>query len=51
MTPKTIRKSLLCLSLAMALSQPVIAQSTDTFIASHIRVDGQPRISDGKLFT
>lgn len=51
MTPKTIRKSLLCLSLAMALSQPVIAQSIDSFIASDIRVDGLQRISAGTVFT
>lgn len=51
MTPKTIRKSLLCLSLAMALSQPVIAQSTDAFVASDIRVDGLQRISAGTVFT
>lgn len=51
MTPQTIRKSLLCLSLAMALNQPVTAQSTDTFTASDIRVDGLQRISAGTVFT
>ena len=40
MTPSTIRKSLLCISLAAALCQPAYAQSSDTFTASDIRIDG-----------
>ena len=51
MTHQIIRKSLLSLSLALALGQPVLAQSTDTFIASDIRVDGLQRISAGTVFT
>jgi outer membrane protein insertion porin family len=51
MTHQIIRKSLLSLSLALALGQPVFAQSTETFIASDIRVDGLQRISAGTVFT
>jgi outer membrane protein insertion porin family len=51
MTPNHYRKSLLCLSLAFALSQPVQAQSGDAFVASDIRVDGLQRISAGTVFT
>lgn len=51
MTPNHYRKSLLCLSLAFALSQPVQAQNSDAFVASDIRVDGLQRISAGTVFT
>lgn len=51
MTPTHFRKSLLCLSLALALSQPVHAQSGDAFVASDIRIDGLQRISAGTVFT
>ncbi|WP_395772307.1 outer membrane protein assembly factor BamA [Arenimonas sp.] len=51
MTPSNLRKSLLCLSLAIALSQPAQAQMTETFVASDIRVDGLQRISAGTVFT
>jgi outer membrane protein insertion porin family len=51
MTPNHYRKSLLCLSLAFALSQPVQAQNGDAFVASDIRVDGLQRISAGTVFT
>lgn len=51
MTLNHYRKSLLCLSLAFALSQPVQAQSGDAFVASDIRVDGLQRISAGTVFT
>lgn len=51
MTHHIIRKSLLSISLALALGQPVLAQNTDTFIASDIRVDGLQRISAGTVFT
>ena len=51
MTSSNLRKSLLCLSLAIALSQPVHAQSAEPFVASDIRVDGLQRISAGTVFT
>ena len=51
MTPSNLRKSLLCLSLAIALSQPAHAQLADPFVASDIRVDGLQRISAGTVFT
>ena len=51
MTHQIIRKSLLSLSLSLALGQPVLAQSTESFIASDIRVDGLKRISAGTVFT
>lgn len=51
MTPTHFRKSLLCMSLALALSQPLHAQSADAFVASDIRVDGLQRISAGTVFT
>ncbi len=51
MTPTTLRKSLLCISLATALCQPVFAQNIDTFTASDIRVDGLQRISAGTVYT
>ncbi|MBP6534822.1 MAG: outer membrane protein assembly factor BamA, partial [Arenimonas sp.] len=51
MTPSTIRKSLLCISLAAALCQPAYAQSSDTFTASDIRIDGLQRISAGTVYT
>lgn len=51
MTHQIIRKSLLSLSLALALGQPVFAQNTETFIVSDIRVDGLQRISAGTVFT
>ena len=51
MTSSKFRKSLLCISLAAALSQPVFAQSADTFTASDIRVDGLQRISAGTVYT
>ena len=42
MTSPKFRKSLLCLSLAVALGQPVHAQVADSFVAADIRVDGKP---------
>lgn len=51
MTHQIIRKSILSISLALALGQPVYAQSTETFVASDIRVDGLQRISAGTVFT
>jgi outer membrane protein insertion porin family len=51
MTPSKLRKSLLCISLAAALCQPVYAQSTGTFTASDIRIDGLQRISAGTVYT
>lgn len=51
MTSTTFRKSLLCISLAAALCQPVFAQNSSTFTASDIRVDGLQRISAGTVFT
>ncbi|HWR95364.1 MAG TPA: outer membrane protein assembly factor BamA [Arenimonas sp.] len=51
MTPSNLRKSLLCISLAAALCQPVFAQGTETFTASDIRIDGLQRISAGTVFT
>ena len=51
MTPSKPRKSLLCISLAAALCQPVYAQSTGTFTASDIRIDGLQRISAGTVYT
>ncbi|MFZ9311537.1 MAG: outer membrane protein assembly factor BamA [Arenimonas sp.] len=51
MTPSNLRKSLLCLSLAIALSQPAQAQMAEPFVASDIRVDGLQRISAGTVFT
>jgi outer membrane protein insertion porin family len=51
MTPSNLRKSLLCLSLAIAMSQPAQAQLAESFVASDIRVDGLQRISAGTVFT
>ena len=51
MTSSNLRKSLLCLSLAIALSQPAQAQLAEPFVASDIRVDGLQRISAGTVFT
>lgn len=51
MTSPKFRKSLLCLSLAVALGQPVHAQVADSFVAADIRVDGLQRISAGTVFT
>ncbi len=51
MTSPKFRKSLLCLSLAVALGQPVHAQVADGFVAADIRVDGLQRISAGTVFT
>ena len=51
MTPNTLRKSLLCISLATALCQPVFAQNLEPFTASDIRVDGLQRISAGTVYT
>ena len=51
MTSSNLRKSLLCLSLAIALSQPVHAQMVEPFVAHDIRVDGLQRISAGTVFT
>ncbi len=51
MTSPKLRKSLLCLSLAVALGQPVHAQVAGNFVAADIRVDGLQRISAGTVFT
>ncbi len=51
MTSPKLRKSLLCLSLAVALGQPVHAQVAGSFVAADIRVDGLQRISAGTVFT
>jgi outer membrane protein insertion porin family len=44
-------RRLLALALAASLSLPALAQATEPFTASDIRVDGLQRISSGTVFT
>ncbi|WP_305119545.1 POTRA domain-containing protein, partial [Xanthomonas translucens] len=44
-------RRLLALALAASFSLPVLAQATEPFTASDIRVDGLQRISSGTVFT
>jgi outer membrane protein insertion porin family len=51
MTRPTLRRRLLSLALAAALTGPVLAQNYAPFTVSDIRVDGLQRISAGTVFS
>jgi outer membrane protein insertion porin family len=51
MTRPTLRRRLLSLALAAALTGPVLAQNYEPFTVSDIRVDGLQRISAGTVFS
>jgi outer membrane protein insertion porin family len=51
MTRPTVRRRLLSLALAAALSGPVLAQNYEPFTVTDIRVDGLQRISAGTVYT
>jgi len=51
MTRPTVRRRLLSLALAAALTGPVLAQNYEPFTVADIRVDGLQRISAGTVFS
>jgi outer membrane protein insertion porin family len=51
MTRPTLRRRLLSLALAAALTGPVLAQNYAPFTVQDIRVDGLQRISAGTVFS
>ncbi len=51
MTRPTVRRRLLSLALAAALTGPVLAQNYQPFTVADIRVDGLQRISAGTVFS
>jgi outer membrane protein insertion porin family len=51
MTRPTLRRRLLSLALAAALTGPVLAQNYEPFTVQDIRVDGLQRISAGTVFS
>jgi outer membrane protein insertion porin family len=51
MTRPTVRRRLLSLALAAALTGPVLAQNYEPFTVQDIRVDGLQRISAGTVFS
>jgi outer membrane protein insertion porin family len=51
MTRPTVRRRLLSLALAAALTGPVLAQNYEPFTVTDIRVDGLQRISAGTVFS